>query len=276
MKLGVLEMVVVTALWGSVPVVAIYSGLPAPVFVFFRISIAACVLWLLLKTRLVLDLHVALSGVFLALNWILLFYAVRLVTVSEAVLLYYTGPIFAMLAAHLLGMRLTPTKALAAALAFTGVALTVAPSFSHAGAGAAVALASGAAYGGLIVTNKYASAKTRPLDLVFNQAVYASVITSPFLVITHVDITPTALAAILFASIVNTLLALALWYDALKKLDIHLAAVLSYLDPVFATVFGYIFLGQTPPPSALLGGTLIITAGAISTIEGRRRLIQRT
>ncbi len=273
--LGVLEMVVVTAIWGSVSILAIWSGLPSPVFVFFRVFIAFLILLAFLRefdAKSFLRISVFLSGIFLALNWIALFYAVLLVPVAEAVMLYYTGPLLAVVIMHFLGERAGLARLGLAAAAFIGAVAVIKPFNISGSAGALIALVSGVLYGLLIVTNKLAVRSLPPIRLVFYQTAIATAATAPFLFTTEFRLTPSGLAAALTAALVNTLLALYLWYDALKKISVHLASVLSYLDPVFATAFAYFLLGQAPSATALLGGTLVITSGVLSALlEARKK-----
>ena len=80
-------MVVVTAIWGSISILAILSKLPSPVFVFFRVFISATVLAIAIRSirlEVFRNRYVLLSGLFLALNWILLFYAVAMLQIGRA------------------------------------------------------------------------------------------------------------------------------------------------------------------------------------------------
>jgi drug/metabolite transporter (DMT)-like permease len=69
---------------------------------------------------------------------------------------------------------------------------------------------------------------------------------------------------------VNTLLALFLWYDALRRITVQLASALSYLDPVFASVFAFLFLGQVPSQWTAIGGVLVILGGIMSVYSETR------
>jgi hypothetical protein len=106
----ILEMLTVTAIWGSVPVIFKLSGLPSPVFVFFRVAITAVLLAAALRRFTCSGLTAVLSGVFLALNRIFLFYAATLMPVSTAVMIYYAGPIMASVYMHFLGERMQKPK----------------------------------------------------------------------------------------------------------------------------------------------------------------------
>ena len=273
---GVLEMIITTAIWGSIPILAIFSDLPSPVFVFFRVFITSIFLIPVIRKRVnlrnLINKYVFLSGIFLALNWILLFYAVSIIQVSEAILLYYSGPIFAILIMHFLGERIDIDRYISIIIAFTGIFIIINPTTLNISIGALIALASGIFYGLLAVASKMATGIVNSKELVFYQTIISTIITSPFLLILRFNLTLNNIVIVTIAALVNTLLALFLWYDALTKISVQLSSILSYLDPVFAMLFAFIFLHQIPTLISLLGGILIISSGIFSVIIETRNI----
>jgi len=273
---GVLEMIITTAIWGSIPILAIFSDLPSPVFVFFRVFITSIFLIPVIRKRVnlrnLINKYVFLSGIFLALNWILLFYAVSIIQVSEAILLYYSGPIFAVLIMHFLGERIGIDRYISIIIAFTGIFIIINPTTLNISIGALIALASGIFYGLLAVASKMATGIVNSKELVFYQTIISTIITSPFLLILRFNLTLNNIVIVTIAALVNTLLALFLWYDALTKISVQLSSILSYLDPVFAMLFAFIFLHQIPTLISLLGGILIIISGIFSVIIETRNI----
>lgn len=269
--LGVLEMVITTAIWGSIPILAIFSNLPSPIFVFFRVFITSLALLPFVGKRVnfhaLVNKYVILSGVFLALNWIFLFYAVTTTSVSEAILLYYSGPIFAILTMHFLGEKLNVRKAISTVIAFIGIFMVINPTSLSVSLGSLIALASGVFYGLLAVTSKMSTTVVNSKELVFYQTVISTAFTSPFLLIIKFNMTMNSVIIVVIAALVNTLLALFLWYDSLSKISVHLSSILSYLDPLFAMVFAFIFLHQTPTLTSIIGGILIISSGIFSIVS---------
>ncbi|BAB67185.1 DMT family transporter [Sulfurisphaera tokodaii] len=266
-RLGIVEMIVTTVIWGSIPILALLSDLPSPVFVFFRVFLTSLFLFPIVKKirpKLLLKITILLSGLSLALNWIFLFYSIRLVQVSEAILLYYTGPIFATIIMHFLGERINGVKLISILLAFGGIILILDPTEMSLNLGIYVALLSGLFYGILAVTSKLSTKLVSSKELVLYQTIIASALTFPFLFAFKFSFTLYTAIIVLVAALVNTLLALFLWYDALTKISVQLASVLSYLDPVFAIIFAYIFLAQMPSTMTIVGGILIIVGGIIS------------
>ena len=273
---GVLEMIITTAIWGSIPILAIFSDLPSPVFVFFRVFITSIFLIPVIRKRVnlrnLINKYVFLSGIFLALNWILLFYAVSIIQVSEAILLYYSGPIFAILIMHFLGERIGINRYISIIIAFTGIFIIINPTTLNISIGALIALASGIFYGLLAVASKMVTGIVNSKELVFYQTIISTIITSPFLLILRFNLTLNNIVIVTIAALVNTLLALFLWYDALTKISVQLSSILSYLDPVFAMLFAFIFLHQIPTLISLLGGILIISSGIFSVIIETRNI----
>jgi drug/metabolite transporter (DMT)-like permease len=273
---GVLEMIITTAIWGSIPILAIFSDLPSPVFVFFRVFITSIFLIPVIRKRVnlrnLINKYVFLSGIFLALNWILLFYAVSIIQVSEAILLYYSGPIFAILIMHFLGERIDINRYISIIIAFTGIFIIINPTTLNISIGALIALASGIFYGLLAVASKMATGIVNSKELVFYQTIISTIITSPFLLILRFNLTLNNIVIVTIAALINTLLALFLWYDALTKISVQLSSILSYLDPVFAMLFAFIFLHQIPTLISLLGGILIIISGIFSVIIETRNI----
>jgi drug/metabolite transporter (DMT)-like permease len=261
---GIFEMLAVTAIWGSVPVIFKLSGLPSPVFVFFRVAITAVLLAATLRRFACGGLTAVLSGVFLALNWIFLFYATALMPVSTAVMIYYAGPIMASVYMHFLGEKMQRPKLLALLISFTGVALLVGFASYVTPLGVLFAVLSATFYAALIVASKLSAIRMAPIHLVLCQTSVATFFTAPFLALYKFEATPSALVAVFIAATVNTLLALFLWYDALRRITVQLASALSYLDPVYASIFAFLFLGQTSSQWTAVGGALVILGGIMS------------
>ncbi len=126
-KKGLIEILSSTVIWGSIPVFAIWSMLPSPVFVFFRVLISFLLLSIILRRNLIKILkklsnfYVILSGILLSLNWVFLFYAVFMIPVSEAIIFYYTGPVIAILFSPFLKEKINNGGLLNIFVSFTGI-----------------------------------------------------------------------------------------------------------------------------------------------------------
>jgi drug/metabolite transporter (DMT)-like permease len=278
---GVSEMFLTTMIWGSVPIFAIWSGLPSSVFVFYRVLIAAPLMALIVISgrrinTLALSRHLwslVLSGVFLALNWVLLFYAVQFTAVANAVMLYYTGPIIAILLAPIVVKeRLPKWIAIPGTMVMGGILLIFYQGVPEANSmGLVFGLLAGVTYGALAVTSKLATRSYLPDVVVLYQTIISIALLVPFAMAEDYTLSMNVLAILVTVGVVHTALALRLWYDALKLIPLHVASVLSYLDPVFATFFALMLLSQVPALNTVAGGALILIAGIMTALKARVR-----
>ena len=264
---GLAEILSSALIWGSIPVFAIWAGLPSPVFVFFRVLISGILLALILRKGLkrsfinILNPYVFISGILLALNWVFLFYAVFLIPVSEAIIFYYTGPVIAILLSPFIKEKITGKGYINVAIAIIGVIIMSAGTLSVNPLGILIALMSGITYGMLSIFSKVSSRNTDPISLVFLQSVISMIILSPFMFLLPFHFDYSILIIVLISGAVQTVLALFLWYDSMRYISIQLVSILTYLDPVFAIVFALVLLHQIPGIYTLAGAVLLIGSG---------------
>ena len=239
-------------------------------FVFFRVLISFLLLSVIVRKNFIqtikklFNFYVILSGVLLSLNWVFLFYAVFMIPVSEAIIFYYTGPVIAILFSPLLKEKINKSGLLNIVISFTGIIMSLG-SLSINTAGIILALLSGITYGLLSVTSKFSSKYVDSINLVFLQSIISIIILIPFLFIIKFSINYDVIIIIIISGSVQTVLALFLWYDSLKNLNIQIVSILSYLDPVFAIIFALVLLGQIPSLYTIIGGSLLIGSGIIIT-----------
>ncbi len=274
---GLAEIILSTVIWGSIPLFSIWSALPSPVFVFFRVLISAAVLYVILRKDINSDIssllnpYVVLSGILLAANWVFLFYAVNIIPVSEAIIFYYSGPVIAILLSPLLKEKITRSAGIGIGIAFSGIILMSAGNLNLNPLGIISAILSGITYGILSVVSKHSTECVKPLNLVFFQVLLSAIILSPSLFLLKFTFTSDDIVIAVFSAIVQTVIALFLWYDSMKKIKVQAVSILSYLDPVFAIVFALIFLDQVPDSFTIGGGVLLIVSGAFTTASTMRK-----
>ena len=265
----ILQVVFVTFLWASVLLISKIVNLPSPVFVFFRVLFSmVIVLPLTLKGGIEKPrLSLVLGGVFIALNWIFLFLAVQRVGPSTADFIYYTAPIISLVLSALLGERVPLSSWIAAAVSFTGVGMIF--SFSPTDPiGILYAFLGAVFYGSVVVLGKFT--RSSPSSITFYQMAVSIIFTLPFAVVMDYSLNPTKVILLIVAGVFNTGLALVLWWDALKKLGIKTASVLSYLDPLFALVLSVLFLRYRAGIWEIVGGALIVAGGAIVSLKSSK------
>jgi len=278
-KKGLIEMIGATFIWGSTPLMSIYSALPSGVFVFFRVLFAfPFILYFAVRRtgiREFLKLRpfwpLLISGIALGVNWVFFFWAFDYADVATVVTIYYAGPVISLiLAAVFLKEEINRFIIIAAVLAFVGVIVSNGgASFSK---GALIALLAAASYGALGFFSKVATLHHRAAAVTAWQILISIFITAPFLFLNDWHLSVQAMAIAFITGVVHTALALFLWYDALNYIKVSLASILQYLDIVFAVLLAYLFLGQTPDANQVCGAVLITVAGVISTYREMKQL----
>ena len=278
MVLPVLGMVLVALIWGSVTLFSTWSGLPSPVFVFYRVAIALpLVLVYALNKRggnaLKFTWTSALSGTFLAFNWVFFFEAVSRVDISTAALLYYFGPVFAVILSWILlkeEMRIIAW--IPVVMAIAGILMIFFNSRVKTDSlGIIFGFLAGVSYGSLAVCGKAMGKKLAPEALVAQQLLISTIILSPF-AFKGYHLTATALLNAVVVGIIHTGLGLIIWFNVLRKIPMRVASIFSYLDPIFATFLAWVAFKQIPSFTTLIGGGLIIAAGVIVSNQYRSEL----
>jgi len=271
---GLIEMLIATFIWGSTPIMSILSNLSSGIFVFFRVIFAfPFIIYLLHKKEGIKSffnikpfLFLFLSGIFLALNWILFFWAIDIAGVNLAVIIYYAGPIFAIILATIFLKEPFNLKlVISVILVICGVVFSTGgiDSFNK---GAIIAILSAISYGFLGFFSKLATLKHSSIKVTAWQILISIFLTIPFLFYNDFTLNTQTLIIVIIAGIIHTALALFLWYDSLSYIPVSLASILAYLDIFFAMTLNWLFLNQSPTIEQIIGSILIVIAGVIATV----------
>jgi len=86
--------------------------------------------------------------------------------------------------------------------------------------------------------------------------------------------TPFAITSTLFLSFFSAIIAFFFYVNALHLLSASTVTLVGYIEPVFATVWGYTFLHQQLTFNIFIGGALILVAGYL-TIRSEERMEQK-
>ena len=208
-------------------------------------------------------------GAALALNWAFLFTAFNYTSIANAVLVYYTAPILATLISwRFLGERISGKRWALIGMAFLGLALIISGQrFSLNDRDfVGVILAFIAALFYALIPNfgrflKEVDGKV----LTLLQLGIASAVLAPFVVASNVG--NPVWWAILVLVVLHTVLALFLYMDGLKTVEVNEAALLSYLDPMSAVVYAFLVFGEVPGIMTVIGGALILLASALDVLR---------
>ncbi|MFN3718413.1 MAG: DMT family transporter [Rhizobium rhizophilum] len=283
MKRGILDMTLAMVMSGTIGWFVLQSGQSPYNVVFFRCLIGAPVLALLclhLKafSESSLDakriLIATAGGVALVMNWLLLFSAYPLASISVTTIVYNFQPFMLVgLGALFLGEHVSGAKLGWMGLAFTGMlamTLSGAPIGGQAGLGylTGIALSLGAAFCYAVaafVTRRLRG--TSPYVIALIQVLTGIVILLPFADFNALPSSPQSWAMVATIGVVHTGAMYAFLYSAIQKLPVILTGTLSFLYPVVAILVDILAYGHVLTPGQALGGAAILLAAVGTTLN---------
>ena len=264
-------------LWSSLGVVVRLAGVTEVVIIFYSSLVAAVfqaviitsIGWrAVLPERKVLK-YPAILGCVSLLNMYAFYAAFRRTTVANSVLAHYIAPVLvAFLAPFVLGEKVTRTIMYAILLSSAGL-LVMLGGFTLGGGdatGIIAGLVSGCAYAALILLARVYAPQLHPLAMSFIPNVVITVLLFPFVREFPVH----ALWSFALMGVVHSTVAPLLYYWGMKFVTANRTAVLGYLEPVMAVIFGMLVLDERPGVRTLAGGSLIILSGYMTLRNGRR------
>lgn len=220
-------------------------------------------------------LYLTLSGAALGLNWVLLFEAYNYTTVAQATLYYYLAPVIIVFsAAVLFKERLTIKSVICSLVALCGmVPVSGVLSTGIKGInikGLVYGVGAAFLYASVVLLNK--KIKNIPaLDKSFVQLLVSAIVLLPYVAFSGqligISFTYSSLAMIFILGVVHTGVAYALYFGAIKNIRASAAAILSYIDPVFAIVLSSTLSLSMPDKWVLIGGVMILGSTLISEMN---------
>lgn len=290
-RAGLAQMATAMTLSGSVGIFVLESGQNAWNVVFFRCVFGAlgllayCLSRGMVRqryfTRGTLVLALA-AGVAIVLNWVLLFSAYRLTSISLATAVYNFQPFFLIaLGAVFLGERPTIGKLMWSVMAFGGLLLILGiepAQLAQAGGylqGLALGLGAGALYAVTSVIVKRLRHIPPPL-LALVQVSLGAVMLLPLADFSTLPTAPAQWGYLVAIGLVHTSLTYILLYAAIQKLPTTSTAALAFIYPAVAIMLDFMVYGQRLAPEQLVGVALILLAAAGVSLNWRLSLRRGT
>ncbi len=264
-------------IWSTWGLFVRWLELPPVVILFYTSLVASLTVPVILALRGELDLG-GMCQVwpwFLALllaslvNNITYFYALGHTTVSNAVFTHYTAPLFvAVLAPLLIAEPLQRVTLLSLPLAVGGmVMIVIAGGGVHVESrqvlGIGAGTVSGLAYGLLIIASRKLSRMRMHHKAIVLVLWGTASITAVPAMLEQYSLSITKTGLLLLTGCLHSTLAPLLYYQALRHVIAQYAAILGYLEPVFAVHLAFCVLGEAPGLWALAGGVCILISGYI-------------
>ncbi len=279
--------VIAMVLWGSIGAIVLWSGLSALDAAFYRCVVGALVLLPYCYYRGDLQLRryslkqyalVATSGVFIVLNWLLLFKSFQWASITLGNVSYYLQPIFLVILGLLVfHEKISMRRWGFICLTFLGVLLTVnlrPADFQFGGThmlGVLCAIGAGFLYAcATIIIKKLDSVPVSLITLI--QLVIGSFVLLPWAGSHPLPHHVSTYGYIILLGLVHTALAYALYYRGVKNVSVVVIAILGYIDPVVAIFTDVMFFSNHLSLIQWLG-IIITMVGSYLVIQSKSSII---
>lgn len=224
----------------------------------------------------------ALMGAIFGLEFIFLFTALDLTTVSRASVIFYAMPVWAALGARLfLGESVGPVKLAGLAVAFAGMAWAILDGQSATGGslvGDLCAVAASIGWAAILIVVKGSNVKDLRAEVQLFWQVFLSI---PVLFVGALffgplvrELAPIHYAALGFQIFAIVSFGFLFWFWLIKIYPASSVASFSFLSPVFSVVLGAALLGEAVGPS-LLGALALVTLGLVLINRRPRQVPQK-
>lgn len=280
-RLAISTLVVITVIWGTTFAIVkdAVASVPVPLFLALRFSVAALALsWV--RPRRATAMPAVILGLLAFAGFGTQTIGLSMTGASKAAFITGLSVILTPLLSAFWFRERVPLKAfLAATVALLGLGfmtLTGAESGVNSGdlwvLGTALSYALYVVYLGT-VAKRHAALTLGAMQL-WPMALLAWLWALP-LAPEVVTLAPASWAAIVYLALIATALISVLQVQAQKVVPAYLAALIFILEPVFAAVFAYLYLGETLGRYGLLGAALVLAAMLVSELPWKGRKIAR-
>jgi drug/metabolite transporter (DMT)-like permease len=202
----------------------------------------------------------------------------RHVDAGTAVMIIQISPVLiALLAAMFLGERFTTYLAIGLALAFAGVGLIVAATGGDSGGdrdplGVVLCLVAAVVYSISLVLQKPLVTRLSAVHVTFLACTVGAIVCLPFtnqLVDDLRDASGADIWWVVYLGVFPTAIAFTTFAYALRTMSASNLGVTTYLVPPITIVMGWLFLSETPPAMAYVGGLLALVGVAVARRKPR-------
>ncbi len=271
------EIITASILWGFAGILAKkVVGMSAQGIIFYRVTFALLILFIFLylsgnlsKIKLKdKKIYILLFSIFQVATMLTYFIAVLKASVSIAVLLLYTAPVYiTLLSPLLLEERSTKIGWFALILSISGIFLIVDMGkidFSQYSLGIFAGILSGISYALQIITSKYICCSYSGYTQAFWSFLIAVLILLPAGIIPF-DVIYGNIIYLVLLAIFPTILAVSLYFNGLNKIKASSASILALIEPLSAVILAVLILDEKVSLPLILGGALILAGAAIVT-----------
>lgn len=278
---GYCEIIIASILWGLAGILAKkINGMQAQSIIFYRVTFAAMIFFIALLISGNLNkiklkdkkIYLILFSIFQVTTMLTYFVSILKGSVSVAVLLLYTAPVYVTVLSPLLLKESSTKKGIIALfISIAGIVLIVNPEkldFSQS-LGILAGILAGISYALQIMTSKYIS----PTYTGYTQAFWSFIIAMLILLpigLAPVDVISGNMTFLILLAIFPTILAVSLYFNGLKKVKASSASILGLVEPLSAIILAVIILHEKISTLEIMGGVLILAGAALVTRDNER------
>lgn len=188
--------------------------------------------------------------------------SIKMVEVAISALLLYMAPIYVTLYVWIRGEKIGRSSLISLPLAIVGLYLMLTP-YGHISPGIVFGILSGIFYAMLFILMKRVRAFMSSTHITFLSLAISSIILSPVLP-RSIDIFMRSFFWILGLGLIPTALAFTLFNYGIKFCKTEKAPILALVEPVSASIFGYIVFGEILTFKQIVGACLILIGVLLS------------
>ena len=221
-----------------------------------------------------------LIGLIFAVEFLLLFIALDLTTVTRASVIFYSMPVWLSIAGHFLlpGERLTRRKSLGLALAFAGVGWAILDRGAAGGAGSLAgdlcALGAALSWAALPLCARLTAMSGERADM---QIFWQVLVSAPVLLAASLFFGPLLrdpglvhFAGLGVQAVLIVSASYVFWFWLLSVYPANAVASFSFLTPVLSVMMGWLILGETIGP-VIIASLVLVSAGIVLINRPARR-----
>jgi drug/metabolite transporter (DMT)-like permease len=274
------EIITASILWGFAGILAKkIVGMSAQGIIFYRVTFALLILFIFLylsgnlhKIKLKdKKIYLLLFSIFQVATMLTYFIAVLKASVSVAVLLLYTAPVYTtVLSPMLLKEKSAKTGWFALILSISGILMIVdieKIDLSLQSLGIFAGILSGISYALQIIISKHICCTYSGYTQAFWSFMIAMLILLPA-GISQFDAVHGNITYLVLLAIFPTILAVSLYFNGLNKVKASSASILALIEPLSAVILAVLILNEKISFPLILGGALILAGAAIVTRNG--------
>ncbi|MCK3657455.1 hypothetical protein A4G18_01640 [Pasteurellaceae bacterium Pebbles2] len=211
-----------------------------------------------------------LLGGLLAAHWVTFYIAIKVGGVAIGTLGFASFPAFVTLFEMFAFKEKIKAREYFLLTAITLGLILITPEFEfqhQATQGLLWGVLSGAVYAVLAILNRKNASKLSGSQTSWWQYLFAAILLAPFSVqqLPHVSLTDWFWIANI--GLLCTSLAYTLFVSSLDTINARTAAMIISLEPVYAILMAWAWLGETPTPTMLIGGAMIIVSEALVNLK---------